>query len=269
MANNTGRPPDKGADKSSSKTPTTPDDAGHGRAVLDEIFDSDILEQVEDELRKESGPNQKTKRRYSETEPIDLPKLEHTKPINPWLWLLRQIKRLGVLIIALCAIYYGGRFVLHKIFGAPEAPGIASYTVDLPKESPHEALEDRELKVKLDDGRASLASSKTDDGLGKLQNLALDHPDTRQGQKAMLTLASTYRYNQRQPEQAIKWYRNYLSVKKKGHEVARTMIRLADLFEELGRKSEAHEIYQDMLTKFKGKKRFTLIAQQGIDRTKD
>ncbi len=269
MNNKSGRPPQRGVEPGNNKTPKAPDDSGHGRAVLDEIFDSDVLKQVEAELRLESSNDGKKKKRYTEADPIELPKLIHMQPVNPWIWLMRQIKRLVVLVTALCLVYYGGRWAIYQVFGPPEKHEAPTLSVELPKEAPSEVREDRQLKFQLDQGRASLASSKTEDGLEKLRGLARDHPETRQGQKAMLTLAATYRYNLRQPQQAVEWYESYLKANSKGREAADTMVRLAALYEETGQKSQARQVYEKLLSDFNNRRRFTTIAEQGIARTKE
>lgn len=239
------------------------DDDPVSKMILDDLYgDSDVLREVQAELRAEDRrlPN------YAAEDRLDLPALPHVEPFNSTWWMLQQVKRLFVVVLAFYILYYGGKGLVNLLFPRPDMSDIVKFTVELPKRDRAKRIADRELKVRLDKGRSQLASANTSAGLLTLTDLAEHNPDSVLGQKAMLTLAATYRFNQGRPEEAIRWYRKYLEAKPTGRKAAETMIRLASLLEDLERAPEAIEVYESVLDKFPAKVRYTSVARQGIER---
>jgi TolA-binding protein len=233
-----------------------------------DLYDPQVLREVTAELEAEE--RQKEPGEPAAKDPaewIELPELPPAPPqVSPAAWFLRQAKRLLVIIGVIYLAVWAVRALRHKDVDFQPVEMKAG-SVPLPRLNQAEAKADQALTEALNDARGDLASADLNSGVKALEDLAQKHPDTVQGRKAMLTLAATYRFQLNQPDQAIQWYKSYLDSDPAGKEAPATMVRLADFLESLGRKSEAHSVYEDFLNRFP-KKPQAEIAKQGLERTK-
>ncbi len=223
-----------------------------------DIYDPAVLRQVEAELRAEEA---------GEPDPgaIHIPELPAPPPHNPTLWLLRQIKRLVVLVLAVWLVHA----IWTRLFPGidpGELPADMNTSVALPSTDPETQDAQADLRRALDDGRKSLASGDLDAGIEKLEKLATDEPDTAAGRRAMLTLAATYRFQRGDAQKAMKWYRAAIDAKPYNAESAKTFLRYGEYLEELARYPEAKEIYQRLVEEMPQRTREVEIAKQAIAR---
>ncbi|MCC6159798.1 MAG: hypothetical protein IT350_17225 [Deltaproteobacteria bacterium] len=224
-----------------------------------DIYDPTVLRQVEAELRAEES---------GEPNPggaIPIPELPAPPQHNPTLWLLRQIKRLVVILLAV--------WLVHAIwtrlfppFDPGELPADSNTSVALPSSDPETQDVERDMRRALEDGRKSLASGDLDAGIETLEKLATDEPETSAGRKAMLTLAATYRFQKNDAQKAMTWYRAAVDAKPYNAESAQTFLRYGAYLEELARYPEAKEIYQRLVEEMPQRVREVEIAKQAIAR---
>jgi len=222
------------------------------------IFDTEVLRQVTAEIQAEERGEKPEER-------IELPELHAPPKHNPYLWLFRQVKRLFIIIGVVYLAYQGVTFVLDRFrpldYDIPQGG-----SVPLPKAEKGQVELDRKLSDKLKEGRRLLASSNEKMGLAALERLALESPASRQGQKAMLTLATTYRFQGGDKKAAARWYRKFLSTNPKSREVPPTMTRFGSLLEEMGRTGEARDLYEELLARFPGREPHTTVARRALER---
>ncbi|MCZ7583933.1 MAG: tetratricopeptide repeat protein [Deltaproteobacteria bacterium] len=195
---------------------------------------------------------------------IPLPELPPPPEHHPYLWLFRQIKRACVILGVVYLAYWG----LSRLFagaGKDSAPTDGG-NVGLPHQSELAAEKSAALTEKLSEGRRRLASSDMGEGLKVLEELADDKPTSPQGQKAMLTLASTYRYQMNDEKNALRWYRRYLKENPDARDAAATSVRLAEYLNQLGRPDEARRLYEDVLSRFPDRQKEARAAAAALAR---